>query len=133
MSGFTTTDKVPIPEVLRKALEKAYLHSILIKIDENDITLSLAFNLDQTSSKYIPVSYSTIAAKRSKHVPIKGSTDKRMVTDTFTITLDGHFLPMHLVYAGKTKKASQESSFLCLFCLASTKSTTAMKKSQLKC
>ena len=29
MSGFTTTGKVPIPETLRKELEKAYLHSIV--------------------------------------------------------------------------------------------------------
>ena len=133
MSGFTTTGKVPISEALRKELEKAHLHSIVKKIDENDITLSLVLNLDQTSSKYIPVSNNTMAAKRSKHVHIKGSTDKRMVTDTFTITLDGHFLPMHLSMQVKQRKASQESSFLRLFHLASTKSTTAMKKSQLKC
>ena len=31
MSGFTTTSKVPIPEALRKELEKAYLHSIVKK------------------------------------------------------------------------------------------------------
>ena len=35
----TTTGKVPIPEALRKNLEKAYLHSILRKIEENDIAL----------------------------------------------------------------------------------------------
>ena len=32
MSGFTTTDKVPIPEALRKELEKAYLHSMVKKL-----------------------------------------------------------------------------------------------------
>ena len=52
----TTTGKVPIPEALRKKLEKAYLHSIVRKIEENDIPVSLVLNLDQTSSKYIPVS-----------------------------------------------------------------------------
>ena len=31
---FSTTDKVPIPEVLRKVLEKVYLHSIVRKIEE---------------------------------------------------------------------------------------------------
>ena len=101
---FTTTGKVPIPEALRTELEKAYLHSIVRKIEENDIPLSLVLNLDQTLSKYIPVSNKTMAVKRSKNVPIMGSTDKHMITATFTITLDGHFLPMHLIYAGKTKK-----------------------------
>ena len=59
-----------------------------------------------------------MAAKRSKHVPIKGSTDKRMVTDTFTITLDGHFLPMHLIYASKTKKSLLRIQFPSPFSLS---------------
>ena len=28
-----------------------------------------------------------------------------MITATFTITLDGHFLPVHLIYGGKTSKS----------------------------
>ena len=99
---FTTTGRVPIHESLRKELEKAYLHSIVRKIKENDISLSLVLNLDQTTSKYIPVSNKTMAAKGSKNAPIKGSTDKRMITATFTITLDGNFLPMQLIYGRKT-------------------------------
>ena len=63
---FTTTDKIPIPEALRNELEKAYLHSIVRKIEESDIPLSLVLNLDQTSSKYIPASNKTMAAKGSK-------------------------------------------------------------------
>ena len=34
---FTTPGKVPIPEALRKEFEKAYLHSIVRKIEENNI------------------------------------------------------------------------------------------------
>ena len=60
---FTTTGKVPIPEALRKELEKAYLHSIVRKMEGNDILLALALNLDQTPSKYIPFSNKTMAAK----------------------------------------------------------------------
>ena len=98
---FTTTGKVPIPGALCKELEKAYLHSIVRKIEENDIPLSLVLNLDQTPWKYIPVS--NMAARGSKTVPIKGLTNKLMITATFTINLDGHFLSMQLIYAGKTK------------------------------
>ena len=60
---FTTTGKVPISEALRKELEKMYLQSIVRKIEENDIPLSLTLNLDQMPSKYIPVSNKTMAAK----------------------------------------------------------------------
>ena len=91
---FTTPGKVAIPEALRKEFEKAYLHSIIRKIEENYIPQSLVLNLDQTPSKYIPVSNKTMAAKGAKHVPIKGSSDRRMITTTFTITLDRHVLLM---------------------------------------
>ena len=50
-----------------------------------------------------------MAPKGSKTVPIKGSTEKRMITATLTITLtiilDGHFLPVQLIYGGKTSKS----------------------------
>ena len=40
------SDKVSVPEAIRKELEKLYLHSIVRKIEENDIPLSLVLNLD---------------------------------------------------------------------------------------
>ena len=115
---FNTTGKVPIPEALRKELENAYLHNIVKKIEENYIPVSLVLNLDQTPSKYIPVSNKTMAAKGCKTVPIKGSTDKRMITATFIITLDGQFLPMQLIYAGKTTKCLPRVKFPSSFSLS---------------
>ena len=35
---------------------------------------------------------------------MKGSTEKRMITATFAITLDDHFLPVQLIYGGKSSK-----------------------------
>ena len=52
-----------------------------------------------------------MAPKGSKTVPIKGSTEKRMITVTFTITLDGHFLPVQLIYGGKTSKSLPRVNF----------------------
>ena len=112
---FTTTGKIPISEALCKELEKAHLHSIARKIQENDILLSLALNLDETPSKYIPVSNKTITAKGSKNVPIKGFTYKCMITATFTITPDKHFLSMQQINAGKTKKCLQRVVSFILF------------------
>ena len=53
---FGTTGKVPIPEALRKELETSFLHDIVRKIEDNNILPSLVLNLDQTPSKYVPVS-----------------------------------------------------------------------------
>ena len=44
-----------------------------------------------------------MAEKNSKSVPIKGLTDKRTITLTFVISLAGEFLPMQVIYQGKTK------------------------------
>ena len=106
-----TTRKVLIPDSLKKELEKSYLHDIIKKIEDNDIPPSLFLNLDQTPSKYIPVLNKTMAQKGSKTVPINGSTEKRMITVPFTITLDGHFLPVQLIYGGKTSKSLPRVNF----------------------
>ena len=55
-----TTGKVPIRDSLKKELEKSYLHGIVKKIEDNDISPSFVLNLDQTLSKYIPVLNKTI-------------------------------------------------------------------------
>ena len=99
------TGKVPIPDSLKKELVKSYLHDIVEKIEDNNIPPSLVLNVDQAPSKYIPVLNKTMVPKGSKTVPIKGSSEKRMITATFTITLDGHFLLVQLIYGGKTLKS----------------------------
>ena len=104
-----TTVKVSIPDSIKKELEKSYLHGIVKKVEDNDIPPSLVLNLDQTPSKYIPVLSKTMAPKGSKTVSIKRSTEKRMITATFTITLDSYFLPVQLIYGKKNLKKSSES------------------------
>ena len=53
-----------------------------------------------------------MAAKVTKNGPIKGSTDRRMITATITITLDGLLsLPMQLIYTGKPKKSLPRVQF----------------------
>ena len=42
---------------------------------------------------------------RPKSVPIKGLTDKRNITLTFAVTFTGDFLPMQIIYGGKTDRS----------------------------
>ena len=51
-----------------------------------------------------------MAARNSSSVPIKGLKDKRNITLTFVISLNGDFLPMQIIYQGKTT-ASQLRGF----------------------
>ena len=41
----------------------------------------------------------------SLSVTIEGSDGKRMITETFAITLSGKFLAKHLIYGGKTNRS----------------------------
>ena len=100
-----TTGKIPISKELHEEIQESYLYSIVKKIESNEIPSYLVLNLDQTPSKFVPGCSKTMAAKKSKTVSIAGSTDKRMITATFVITLTGDFLPIQLIYGGKMTKS----------------------------
>ena len=60
-------------------------------------------NSDQIPSSYVSAGRSTMASRGAKTVAIKGYTDKCNKTLNFVITLAGEFLPMQIIYAGKTE------------------------------
>ena len=105
------TGKVEIPEGARKEAELLYLHNIVTIVEKYEIPHSLIMNLDQTSLKYIPAMNHTMEKRNSKSVSIAGSSDNCSITGTFTITLNGHFLPMQLIYGGKTKQSLPRFKF----------------------
>ena len=53
----------------------------------------------------------TMSKQISKSVSIAGSLDKRSITGTFTITLNGHFLPMQLIYGEKARQSLPKFKF----------------------
>ena len=87
------------------SVETTYLHSIVSIMENNKMPKSVVINLDQTPSKYVPGCNKTLAPKGIKSVSVAGSTDKRTITATFTITMNGKFLPMQIIYGGKTSKS----------------------------
>ena len=89
-----TTGKVEILEKLKAEIETVYLYGIVQKVNEHKIPSSMIINLDQASSKFVPGCNKTLAKKGCKSVPIAGSTDRRMITATFSITLTEEFLPI---------------------------------------
>ena len=92
-----TTGKVEIPEGTKKEAELLFLHNIVSAVEKYQIPRSLMMNLDQTPLKYVPAMNHTMAKRNPTSVAIAGSTDKRSITGTFTVTLDGRFLPMQLI------------------------------------
>ena len=67
-----------------------------------DIPQDLIINWDQTGMHYVP--FWTMAKEGSKRVEICGKDDKRQITAVFNCSMTGDFLPMQLIYAGKTEK-----------------------------
>ena len=91
--------------------EFLYINDIMNLIEIHNIVL----NLDQTPLKYVPWGNTTLAQISSSTVPIKNVSDKRMITGIFTISLDGQFLPMQLIYAGKTDNSIPNMDFPWIF------------------
>lgn len=62
--------------------------------------------------EYAPVSIRTLIEKDSKHVSISGSSDKQTITATFrSIMFTNTFLPMQLIYSGKTSQSFPKLNF----------------------
>ena len=68
-------------------------------------------NLDPTPCYLVPCKKFTMAKKGSNNVTIHGCNDKRTITATFVITLSGEFLPMQLIYGGKTLQSLPRYQF----------------------
>ena len=113
-----TTSKLEIPEGAFKEAKLMYTYHIVSKVEKYTIPDSLIINMDQTPTKYVPVSRSTLAKKCEKTVVVKGSSDKRSITATFSISFNGTFLPMQLIYGGKTSKSLPRFKFPDVFSLS---------------
>jgi len=98
-----TTTRPPVPQGLYDECRRDYLSDIKRKVDQWKIPSELILNSDQTPSSYVSVGKSSMTASGSSSVPIKGLTDKRCITLNFVVTLTNEFLPMQIIYGGKTK------------------------------
>ena len=99
------TRKVEIPAGAKKEVELTLLHEIVNNVEIFHIPSSLVLNLDQTNWKYISVGKAAKVKKGSNSISISGLSDKKSMSATFTIILNGKFLPMQLIYGGKTKQS----------------------------
>ena len=67
--------------------------------------------MDQTPLSYINTGKYTFSLKSAKNIPIKGVDEKRQITPTFAVSCTGDFLPIQLIYAGKTERSLPKYSF----------------------
>ena len=105
-----TTARPPVPQGLYDECRRDFLQDIDHKMKQHKVPPELVFNSDQTPTSYVSVGKSTVALRGSKSIPIKGINEKRAITLNFVITLSNDFLPMQVIYSGKTN-ASQPRDF----------------------
>ena len=77
----------------------------------DEIPPELIINFDQTGINYVPVSSWTMEEAGKKRVEIIGKDDKRQITAVFGAFLSGDFLPVQLVYQGKSTKCLPSFEF----------------------
>ena len=123
-----TTGKVLVPVGVQREAELKFLHQIVNHVETHQIPHSLIINFDQTPSKYVQVSAMTMDKKSTSNVPIEDIDDKRSITATFSITFDNEFLPMQLIYKGKTSQGLPKIKFLDGFSLSANESHYSNEK-----
>ena len=113
-----TPAKVEVPDGARKEIEYQFLHQVVSLIERHNIPDELVINFDQTPTKLVPVGRMTMAKRNSTDLVLAGAADKRSITATFAVTLSGKFLPMQLIYGGKSNQSLPKYKFPASFSLS---------------
>ena len=99
----STTAKPFIAPALIKKIGFSFYKEIHEPVKWLNIPKELVINIDQTPLPFVNVSFYTKDKKGNQCVPIAGTTNYCQITSTFGVSLSGDFLPIQLIYQGKTK------------------------------
>ena len=88
--------------IFPKMQRRSFLQQIFDLVEENNISASLIQSFEKTPLKCAPVASETLKKPGSKHVAISEMTHQKSLTATFCITFSNRFLPLELLYGGKT-------------------------------
>ena len=106
-----TTGKKEVPEVTWNEAEFQQHFRTVNVIEKYRIPKSIVLNRDQTPLKYVTFGRTTMAQKNSTRFRLAGRTDKRSITLTLTVTLDGKILQFQIIYGGKTNQSLPKITF----------------------
>ena len=92
-------------------LKVSFLEQVSTMVVMDEIPPEMILNWDQTGLNLIPSSSWAMEQRGAQRVEITGLNDKRMITAVFCGTLTGDFLPIQLVYQGKTDRCHPKYNF----------------------
>ena len=92
-------------------LQEVFLADIKAEVLMNDIPKDLIFNWDQTAVQLVPTGDWTMNEAKAKKVVIANSDDKRQITAMLAAIMTGEYLPVQLIYKGRTTRCHPKVSF----------------------
>lgn len=92
-------------------MQKSFLNEVVATVTIEEIPPELILNWDQTGLKIVPSSSWTMDQCSVNRVETVGVNDKRQITAVFCGTIVGDFLPIHLIYTGKTDRCHPKFNF----------------------
>ena len=107
----STTCKQPMSPGYIREIGFTFYRNIAETAAVHNIHNSLILNLDQTPLPFFLVGKYTLEEKGAKSVPMTTSNDYRQITGTFTISAEGNFLTIQLIYQGKTERCHAKFKF----------------------
>ena len=105
------TAKEPISPGFLKEICFMFCQSINEIVSAHDMVDNLIINIDQTPLPFVLISNYMMDKTNEEFVPISDSADYRQITGTFSVTTSGKFLPIQLIYQGKTDRCHPKFNF----------------------
>ena len=94
-----------------KQVKKQFLKEVADIVVMEEIPPELVLNWDQTGLNVVPASVWTMDKQGKRRVEMIGLKDKRQITAVFCATIQGDFLPIQLIFKGKTSRCHPKFSF----------------------
>ena len=92
-------------------LKEEFLQDVVATVEMEEIPPELILNWDQTGIKIVPSNTWTMDQLGAKRVEVCGANDKRLITTVFCGSLVGDFLPIAVIYQGKTTRCHPRYEF----------------------
>ena len=105
----TAKSKHTVAEFQR--LKEEFLQDVVTTVEMEEIPSELILNWDQTGIKIVPSNTWTMEKQGTKRVDIAGANDKRQTTAVLCGSLVGDFLPIQVIYQGKTPRCHPKYQF----------------------
>ena len=93
------------------AKKKEFLDDLVTTVEMEEIPPELILNWDQTGIRLVPSSSWTMEQRGVKRVEVVSQNDKRQITAVFYGSLQGDFLPVQVIYTGKTTRCHPHFEF----------------------